>query len=109
MHTIFIATPAWFDQVFSLEVNGSVVNYLRAGVSKFYTSQLPPISRRRSTMNARDPNLSVQADETSALGAYAARQWDEQIVPALDHYIGVPAKSPMFDVDWHAHGHRDLA
>ncbi len=58
-------------------------------------------------MNARDPHLPLQADEASALGAYADRQWDEQIVPALNHYIGIPAKSPMFDADWHAHGHLD--
>jgi len=58
-------------------------------------------------MNARDPNLPLLADDTDALAAYASRSWDEQIVPALDHYIGVPAKSPMFDADWAAHGHID--
>ncbi len=58
-------------------------------------------------MNARDPHLPLQADETTAIGAYADGHWDEQIVPALDHYIGIPAKSPMFDAEWHAHGHLD--
>jgi acetylornithine deacetylase/succinyl-diaminopimelate desuccinylase-like protein len=58
-------------------------------------------------MNARDPNLPLLADDTNALAAYANRSWDEQIVPALDHYIGIPAKSPMFDADWSAHGHLD--
>lgn len=56
-------------------------------------------------MNARDPLLTVQPDEAAALGAYAARRWDEAIVPALIDYIAVPAKSPMFDPDWVAHGH----
>jgi len=56
-------------------------------------------------MNARDPLLPVQPDEAIALGAYADRRWDEAIVPALTDYIGVPAKSPMFDAEWQAHGH----
>jgi acetylornithine deacetylase/succinyl-diaminopimelate desuccinylase-like protein len=56
-------------------------------------------------MNARAPNLPLQPDEATALADYARRSWDEQIVPAMTHYIGVPAKSPMFDADWQAHGH----
>ena len=56
-------------------------------------------------MNARDPLLPVQPDEAIALGTYADRRWDEAIVPALTDYIGVPAKSPMFDAEWQAHGH----
>ena len=56
-------------------------------------------------MNARDPQLPVQPDEASALADYAQRHWDEQIVPALTDYIGIPAKSPMFDADWQAHGY----
>jgi len=55
-------------------------------------------------MNARDPKLPLQPDEASALAAYAERSWDELIVPALEHYIGIPAKSPMFDADWQTHG-----
>ncbi len=56
-------------------------------------------------MNARDPNLPLQADEASSLGQFAAQVWDEEIVPALTDYIAIPAKSPMFDADWAAHGH----
>jgi acetylornithine deacetylase/succinyl-diaminopimelate desuccinylase-like protein len=56
-------------------------------------------------MNARDPNLPVQPDEASALAAYTDRRWDEAIVPALTDYIRIPAKSPMFDPEWQAHGH----
>ena len=58
-------------------------------------------------MNARDPLLPVQPDEARALGTFASRRWDEAIVPALTDYIAVPAKSPMFDADGQAHGHRE--
>jgi len=56
-------------------------------------------------MNARDPHLPLQADEASALAAFAETVWDEEIVPALTDYIAIPAKSPMFDPDWVANGH----
>jgi acetylornithine deacetylase/succinyl-diaminopimelate desuccinylase-like protein len=55
-------------------------------------------------MNARDPNLPLQPDEASALARFADQAWDERIVPALVDYIAVPAKSPMFDPEWQAHG-----
>ena len=58
-------------------------------------------------MNARDPSSPLQADQLSALGDYAARAWDEEIVPALTDYIAIPAKSPMFDPDWARHGFID--
>jgi acetylornithine deacetylase/succinyl-diaminopimelate desuccinylase-like protein len=56
-------------------------------------------------MNARDPLQPVPADEASALAEFASRTWDEEIVPALTDYIAIPAKSPMFDADWAAHGY----
>jgi acetylornithine deacetylase/succinyl-diaminopimelate desuccinylase-like protein len=56
-------------------------------------------------MNARDPQLPLQPDEATALGAFAAQVWDEEIVPALTDYIAIPAKSPMFDADWAQHGY----
>ncbi len=49
-------------------------------------------------------NAPLRAAEASALAAYAHEAWDERIVPALTDYIAVPAKSPMFDTDWAAHG-----
>ncbi len=58
-------------------------------------------------MNARDPLLPVQADEAEAIGRYVDSVWDDQIVPALTEYIAIPAKSPMFDADWKAHGYID--
>ncbi len=56
-------------------------------------------------MNARDPNPPMPGDAIEALAAYSRRAWDEQIVPALTDYIAIPAKSPMFDVDWARNGH----
>lgn len=56
-------------------------------------------------MNARDPLLPLQPDESTALAAFAERTWDEEIVPALTDYIAIPAKSPMFDADWQKNGH----
>ncbi|MBK9136859.1 MAG: M20 family metallopeptidase [Betaproteobacteria bacterium] len=49
-------------------------------------------------------NAPVRPAEAQALAAYADEAWDQRIVPALTDYIGVPAKSPMFDADWAAHG-----
>ena len=56
-------------------------------------------------MNARDPLLPLQPDDASRLADFVDRTWDEEIVPALTHYIQVPAKSPMFDADWAANGY----
>ncbi|MDE1947304.1 MAG: M20 family metallopeptidase [Burkholderiales bacterium] len=50
-------------------------------------------------MNAPDRHLP--------LAAFTARAWDERILPQLVDYIAVPAKSPMFDPDWQAHGYID--
>ena len=52
-------------------------------------------------------NAPARTEEVAALAAYADRAWDERIVPALTDYIGIPAKSPMFDADWAGHGHLD--
>ena len=38
------------------------------------------------------------------LGRFVDQAWRERIVPQLADYIAVPAKSPMFDPDWAAHG-----
>jgi acetylornithine deacetylase/succinyl-diaminopimelate desuccinylase-like protein len=42
---------------------------------------------------------------TAQLQADVNAAWGDRIVPALTDYIAVPAKSPMFDPDWAAHGH----
>src|SRR5689334_24135607 len=56
-------------------------------------------------MNARDPLLPLQPDEAAAIADFAARTWDEEIIPALTDYIAIPAKSPMFDADWRKNGY----
>ena len=43
-------------------------------------------------------------DDARALEQIGA-QWDGDIVAQLAQYIGVPAKSPMFDPQWAEHGH----
>ncbi len=55
-------------------------------------------------MNAPDrlPGL-----DTDALQRCVGEAWDRRIVPELIDYIAIPAKSPMFDRDWAAHGHID--
>jgi len=52
-------------------------------------------------------NAPLRPAETAALSAYADEAWDRRIVPALTDYIAIPAKSPMFDVDWAEHGFID--
>ncbi|MCE2657909.1 MAG: M20 family metallopeptidase [Rubrivivax sp.] len=59
-------------------------------------------------MNATDrlaPLPALPEHQAQALAAHSAQQWREAIVPALVHYIGIPAKSPLFDADWAQHGH----
>ena len=53
-------------------------------------------------MNARLP--SALRLEPQALQSHVDAAWRERIVPELVRYIEVPAKSPMFDPDWAAHG-----
>ncbi|MFM2074034.1 MAG: hypothetical protein RJB34_339 [Pseudomonadota bacterium] len=53
-------------------------------------------------MNARiEPTILNTAQLQHDVNA----AWGERILPALTDYIAVPAKSPMFDPDWAAHGH----
>jgi acetylornithine deacetylase/succinyl-diaminopimelate desuccinylase-like protein len=58
-------------------------------------------------VNARDPLQPIQKDEAEALGRFAGRMWDDEIVPQITKYIEVPAKSPMFDAEWQQHGFID--
>jgi acetylornithine deacetylase/succinyl-diaminopimelate desuccinylase-like protein len=55
-------------------------------------------------MNARVPPSALNAAQALE---HVSRTWDDQIVPQLTDYIGIPAKSPMFDADWAAHGFLD--
>jgi acetylornithine deacetylase/succinyl-diaminopimelate desuccinylase-like protein len=42
--------------------------------------------------------------DSAALGRFVNTAWQERIVPQLTDYIAIPAKSPLFDPDWQAHG-----
>ena len=53
-------------------------------------------------MNARAP---VSAMDPGQLLSHVGRAWDDDIVQRISDYIEVPAKSPLFDADWAAHGY----
>ena len=55
-------------------------------------------------MNARLPDTVLDVASVSEL---VTDRWQSSILPELQRYIEVPAKSPAFDVDWAAHGHID--
>jgi acetylornithine deacetylase/succinyl-diaminopimelate desuccinylase-like protein len=54
-------------------------------------------------MNARLP-VSGPGLDPLALQSHVDGSWSQRIVPELQRYIEVPAKSPAFDADWSAHG-----
>jgi acetylornithine deacetylase/succinyl-diaminopimelate desuccinylase-like protein len=43
------------------------------------------------------------------LTASIGRTWDESIVERLTTYVRIPNKSPMFDPQWEANGHMEMA
>ncbi len=47
--------------------------------------------------------------DRDAASATIARLWRDEITPALERYIAVPALSPAFDPDWEATGHIETA
>ena len=53
-------------------------------------------------MTARLPDSVLNT--TPAL-THVSQAWDGDIVQRLSDYIAIPAKSPMFDADWLAHGY----
>jgi acetylornithine deacetylase/succinyl-diaminopimelate desuccinylase-like protein len=54
-------------------------------------------------MNDRLPSAALPLDPNT-LQKHVDDAWSERIVPELQRYIEVPAKSPAFDPDWAAHG-----
>lgn len=36
---------------------------------------------------------------------HVEKQWDEEIIPLLEDYIRIPAKSPLFDKNWRENGY----
>ena len=55
-------------------------------------------------MNARIPTQALNAPQVLSEVSSA---WDSSIVTELIDYIAIPAKSPMFDVDWATNGYID--
>ena len=55
-------------------------------------------------MNDRVPDIALHP--ATAL-AQISTAWDADIVRQISEYIAIPAKSPMFDPDWAAHGYID--
>src|SRR2546423_192240 len=51
----------------------------------------------------------IMTIEPNKLREFVERTWDAAIVPALTEYVRIPAKSPMFDREWAAHGHLERA
>ncbi|MFT5113852.1 MAG: acetylornithine deacetylase/succinyl-diaminopimelate desuccinylase-like protein [Parasphingorhabdus sp.] len=45
----------------------------------------------------------------SQIQQFADNLWDDSIVPTLQDYIRIPAKSPLFDSSWKEHGYIDAA
>jgi acetylornithine deacetylase/succinyl-diaminopimelate desuccinylase-like protein len=52
-------------------------------------------------------NTNHIATHAPALQAFASQLWDDEVLGALQRYIAIPAKSPMFDPQWEQHGHVD--
>ena len=46
---------------------------------------------------------------SSSIQKFVDDRWDESIIPALCDYVRIPNKSPMFDPDWEANGHMQVA
>jgi len=55
-----------------------------------------------NAMTARLPDSVLNT--TQAL-THVSQAWDGDIVQRLSDYIAIPAKSPIFDADWLAHGY----
>jgi acetylornithine deacetylase/succinyl-diaminopimelate desuccinylase-like protein len=47
--------------------------------------------------------------DTKALTRFVDAKWQDEIIPELEEYIRIPAKSPHFDPDWARHGYIDQA
>ena len=43
------------------------------------------------------------------LESFVNKTWDDSIIPALEDYIAIPAKSPLFEANWAELGHIDKA
>ena len=66
------------------------------------------MSNLPATVRVAAPPEGFQGGVVSTRGNSSA-VWDAQIVPQLQDYIRIPAKSPMFDHQWSEHGYMDEA
>ena len=53
--------------------------------------------------------MSAQGSRSDRFRAFSQDAWEGRIVPALEDFVRIPAKSPGFDKEWQAHGHLDRA
>ncbi|MGH8427553.1 MAG: M20/M25/M40 family metallo-hydrolase [Gammaproteobacteria bacterium] len=47
--------------------------------------------------------------DSKASAQFCDRAWDEEIVPTIEEYIRIPAKSPNYDPDWETNGYIEKA
>ena len=47
--------------------------------------------------------------DRTELAAFVDAAWEKSLVPELERYIRIPAKSPMFDAAWEQNGHIEAA
>jgi len=47
--------------------------------------------------------------DVAQLRAHIEQLWDSSILPQLHAFVRIPNKSPLFDAEWHAHGHMERA
>jgi acetylornithine deacetylase/succinyl-diaminopimelate desuccinylase-like protein len=55
--------------------------------------------------NAMTARLPDSVLNTTLALTHVSQAWDGDIVQRLSDYIAIPAKSPLFDADWLAHGY----
>jgi acetylornithine deacetylase/succinyl-diaminopimelate desuccinylase-like protein len=72
----------------------------------------PPSSRDRdATVAYQEPRMNAKTPPSvlneAQILSQVSQLWDDQIVPQLEDYIRIPAKSPLFDTDWTANGYLD--
>ncbi len=74
----------------------------------FVTIAHPHLLGERNATMRINPFWKWKLD-SQKLARHIAHHWAEEITPRLIDYIAIPAKSPLFDPDWVAHGHIDQA
>ena len=55
-----------------------------------------------------DTDGGIELDR-GRISAFVDEVWEHEIIPELESYIAIPAKSPAFDPDWRTHGYIDEA